>query len=329
MFYATSYPLAVALCVVTMFCWGSWGNTQKLAGDKWPYKLFYWDYVLGMVLFALVWGLTAGSTKGGDWSFVASLKAASTGNLGLAFLSGVVFNAANILLVVAISMVGLSIAFPVGCGLSLVLGTVFNYLVDPKGSPGFLFTGLALLAGAIVLSTLAGKRKEAAAGAKSEAAPKSNGKGVLVSLACGVLMACFYPLLARTLSGDFAAAAPEAGKLTPYSGFFVFSLGVLASTFGFNFVSPARYCRGGHLHLAGLLGGAIWALGTGINFVAAGAAGAAIAFGLGQGATLVAALWGILVWREFKGAPRACALLNALMIVTFVAGLGLLVKAGG
>ena len=121
MYFCDNYTLAVIFCIVTMLCWGSWGNTQKLAGKTWRYELFYWDYVIGVVLFALVSGLTAGSLGGGEWNFVTNLRQASVANLGSAFLGGIVFNAANILLAAAISIAGMSVAFPVGIGLALVL----------------------------------------------------------------------------------------------------------------------------------------------------------------------------------------------------------------
>ena len=338
MYYCSNYVLAVAFCVVTMFCWGSWGNTQKLAGKTWRYELFYWDYVIGVVLFALASGLTAGSWGGGEWSFVANLKQASASNLGSAFLGGIVFNAANILLAAAISIAGMSVAFPVGIGLALVLGVVVNYVGAPKGDATLLFCGVALIVAAILCNAFAYRLKSSAPGGGG--AGKSIAKGIVLSVVCGVLMAFFYRFVARTMDMDFAAAAPKAGMMTPYSAFFVFSLGIFASNFVFNAIAMRRpvsgepitekeYFKGGFpIHLVGVLGGLIWGLGNGINLVAAGKAGAAISYGLGQGATLVSALWGILVWKEFKGAPKKAGLLNFAMFVLVLAGLGLIVAAG-
>lgn len=338
MYYCSNYTLAVALCVVCMFCWGSWGNTQKLAGKTWRYELFYWDYVLGVVLFALVSGLTAGSFGGGEWGFIANLKQASAANLGSAFLGGIVFNAANILLAAAISIAGMSVAFPVGIGLALVLGVVVNYVGAPKGDPVMLFGGVALIVAAILCNAAAyGIKASTANDAKST---RGVGKGIALSVVCGVLMAFFYRFIARTMDMDFAAAAPQPGMMTPYSAFFVFAFGIFASNFVFNAIAMRRpvsgepitekeYFRGGFaIHLVGVLGGLIWGLGNGINLVAAGKAGAAISYGLGQGATLVSALWGILVWREFKGAPKKAAILNVSMFILFLFGLGLIIAAG-
>ena len=337
MLYVSNYALAVAMCVVTMFCWGSWGNTQKLAGKTWRYELFYWDYVIGVVLFALVSGLTAGSMgANADWGFLANLKQASAGNLGSAFLGGIVFNAANILLAAAISIAGMSVAFPIGIGLALVLGVIVNYIGAPKGDPALLFAGVGLIVVAILCNAFAYKIKQ------SNNSKQSNNllKGIVLSIVCGVLMAFFYRFIACTMDMDFAKAAPTAGMMTPYSAFFIFTLGIFASNFVFNAIAMRRpvsgapitekeYFKGGFpIHLVGVLGGLIWGLGNGINLVAAGRAGAAISYGLGQGATLVSALWGILIWREFAGAPKKAGYLNLAMFVLFLIGLGLIIKAG-
>ena len=337
MYYCDNYALAVFFCVITMFCWGSWGNTQKLAGKTWRYELFYWDYVIGVLLFALVSGLTAGSWGGGDWSFLANLKQASQSNLISAFFGGIVFNAANILLAAAISIAGMSVAFPVGIGLALVLGVFMNYLIDRKGDPTLLLMGVALIVVAILCNAFAYKIKD---GMVREKKSTNLRKGIGLSIICGVLMSFFYGFVARTMDMNFAAAAPTAGKMTPYSAFFVFTVGVFASTFLFNGIamrkpvtgepiSGREYFKGKlPVHLVGILGGLIWGLGNAINLVAAGKAGTAISYGLGQGATLVSALWGILVWREFAGAPKKANILNFVMFLLFLAGLGLIIKAG-
>ena len=337
MYFCDNYALAVVFCVVTMFCWGSWGNTQKLAGKTWRYELFYWDYVIGVVLFALVSGLTAGSFGANpDWGFVANLKQASAGNLGSAFLGGIVFNAANILLAAAISIAGMSVAFPVGIGLALVLGVVVNYIGAPKGDPVLLFGGVGLIVVAILCNAFAYKIKQ------SNSPKQSNNllKGIVLSVVCGVLMAFFYRFIACTMDMEFSKDAPATGMMTPYSAFFVFALGIFASNFIFNAIAMRRpvsgtpitekdYFKGGFtIHFVGILGGLIWGLGNGISLVAAGKAGAAISYGLGQGATLVSALWGILIWKEFRGAPKSAAVLNALMFVLFIGGLALIIQAG-
>jgi glucose uptake protein len=321
-----------------MLCWGSWGNTQKLAGKTWRFELFYWDYVLGLVLFALAAGFTAGSCGGGARSFAENLKSSSASQWVWPFLGGIVFNASNILLSAAIAVAGMSVAFPVGVGLALVGGTVANWFVDGKGNPYLIWTGLAVIVASIVCNALAFKAKQTASGGASDAS--SVKKGLFLAIFAGLLMSWFSPLVNRVVDMDFANPAPVDGRMTPYTAFFVFTLGVLASNFVFNTimmkkpvsgepVNGAEWFKGSPLvHFVGVLGGCIWATGTLLSFVTAGTAGAAIAYALGQGATLVSALWGILVWREFKGAPKSAGILNFSMIVLFLAGIALLIVAG-
>ncbi len=339
MYYCSTYALAVALCVVTMFCWGSWGNTQKLAGKTWRFEFFYWDYVIGLVLFALVAGLTLGSTKGDEWSFVANLKASCGKTWLWPFLAGIVFNASNILLSASIAVAGMSVAFPVGVGLALVGGTVANWFVDGKGNPYLIWSGLAFIVLSIICNALAFKAKSAS---QSSGDGSSVKKGLILATLAGLLMMWFSPLVNRVVDMSFmqGAVAPAAGKMTPYTAFFLFTLGVFVSNFLFNTIAMKKPVSGEPvkgadwfkgkfpIHLVGILGGSIWATGTLLSFVTAGTAGAAIAYALGQGATLVSALWGILVWKEFAGAPKKSAWLNLAMIILFVVGLAFLVKAG-
>lgn len=332
MFIVHDYTLAVVFCVITMLCWGSWGNTQKLAAKSWRYEYFYWDYVIGMVLLALVFAFTLGSFGSEGRGFLADLAQADASNLGSAFAGGVIFNAANILLSAAIALCGMSVAFPVGIGLALVLGVLVNYFGAAQGNPLFIFLGVGLIAVAIILNALAYKKMLAGSGTASR-------KGILTAIAAGVIMAFFYRFVAASMDlTDFAA--PAAGKLTPYTALVIFALGVLASNFIFNTiamkrpvqgepVSIAGYFKGNvKTHLVGMLGGAIWCVGQSFSLIASGKAGAAISYGLGQGATLVSALWGIYIWHEFRGAPKASQWLNAGMFLLFLIGLGLLIYAG-
>lgn len=332
MFIVQSYPLAIFFCFVTMLCWGSWGNTQKLAAKTWRYELFYWDYVIGLLLFSLLSAFTLGSFGVEGRSFLDDLMQADGRNLFSAFLGGVVFNASNILLAAAVALCGMSVAFPVGVGLALVLGVLINYFGAAKGDPLFIFLGVALIAAAIVMNGLAyrmartGKRKLTA-------------KGLLISVAAGTIMAFFYRFVASSMDLD-SFTAPAAGKMTPYTAVVVFAAGVFVSNFLFNTIAmkcpvegtpvrPSEYFGGTfRTHLVGMLGGAIWCLGESFSMIASGKAGAAISYGLGQGATLVSALWGILIWKEFREAPGASVLCNAGMFVLFLAGLGLLIYAG-
>ena len=341
MFYVSNYTFAVVLCVVCMFCWGSWGNTQKLAGKTWRYELFYWDYVVGLLLFSLAAGLTLGSCGENEkWGFAANLGASFGTSWLWPLCAGIVFNLSNILLSAAIAVAGMSVAFPVGVGLALVGGTVFNYYLAPAGKPfGLILAGLALIVVSIVCNALAFKAKQA--GGRADVSART-GLGLGLAIFAGLLMMWFSPLVNKVIDNTFAAEAPAAGLMTAYTAFFAFSIGVFLSNFLWNTIAmrkpvqgepildgARRYFAGSpRTHLVGVLGGCIWGLGTLLSFVTAGAASPAIAYALGQGATLVSALWGIFIWKEFAGAPRKSSVLNFAMFILFVAGLAVLIKAG-
>ena len=326
-----SYPIAIAMTIITMLCWGSWANTQKLASQKWPFQLFYWDYSIGMVLLTVVMAFTMGSTGDSGRSFLADLQQADNSALGTAFLGGVVFNISNILLVIAIDIAGLAVAFPLGVGLALVLGVGVNYIANPTGNPILIFVGVALIVVAMVLNATAYKRMPSDG-------KKNVNKGIIISIIAGLLMGIFYPIVVESMSGNFVT--PEVGKLTPYTALVLFSIGVFISNFVFNTIVMYKPLSGEKtnykeyfklgtpkLHLIGILGGVIWGIGMLFNVVASGVAGPAISYGLGQGATLVAALWGVFVWKEFKGAPKGTNIYIAFMFVAFVIGLGLIIAA--
>jgi glucose uptake protein len=331
MFIPQSYSLAIILCIVTMMCWGSWGNTQKLAGKSWRFELFYWDYVLGILLFSLLLGFTLGSNGENGRGFIEDICQADPGNILNAFLGGIIFNASNILLVAAMAIAGMAVAFPVGVGIALALGVIINYLFAPQGNAMWLFGGVALIVVAIIIDAIAYKKHSATL-------KKVSGKGIILSVAAGVLMSLFYRFVASSMVTSFEI--PEAGKLTPYSAIFFFATGVLISNFLFNYLIMKRpfdgdpltfrdYAKGSFgVHLTGILGGVIWNIGMAMSILASGKAGFAISYGLGQGATLIAALWGVFIWKEFKGASRSVNNLVLLMFLAYLAGLALLVYAG-
>lgn len=331
MFVLQSYAVAVAFCVVTMLCWGSWANTQKAAGSHWRFELFYWDYVFGVVLLMLLGAFTLGSTGGSEGrTFLADLRQADPGWLVSAAVGGVVFNAANILLVAAIDIAGMAVAFPVGIGLALVLGVLVNYWQQPTGQAGLLFAGVACVAVAIVLDAIAYRRLPGQG-------KQVSAKGLTLAVLCGVLMGFFYWFVARGMSARFDVLEP--GKLGPYTALLFFALGMLASNLVFNLfimrkpfngppLAAADYFRGtAWQHVLGILGGMIWGVGMSLSIIAAGQAGPSISYGLGQGATMVAALWGVFVWREFRTAPRGTGGLLALMFVAYFIGLALVIVA--
>ena len=337
MLIINSYSLAVVLCFVTMLCWGSWGNTQKLAAKSWRYELFYWDYVIGMVIFSLLIAFTAGSIGTGGRPFVQDLCQASWSSIGWVLLGAVVFNVSNILLSASISLAGLSVAFPLGVGLALVLGVLNNIVFHPKGNENvlLLFLGVALVVAAIVCNGVASGK----VGGDDRDASR-NRKGIILALLAGVIMSFFSALVYNGVDlTDFEC--PAQGMLTPYSAIVIFSVGVFLSNFIVNSIvmkhpfvgEPVAYRQyfAGDVktHLVGMLGGSVWCLGTALSYITAGKAGAAVSYALGQGAPLVAAIWGVFIWKEFKGAKKNVYALLAAMFCLFIGGLALIIVSGG
>ena len=339
MFIVNSYTLAVILCFVIMLCWGSWGNTQKLAAKSWRYELFYWDYVIGMVIFALILAFTAGSIGEAGRPFLADLKQASASSVLWILLGGIIFNASNILLSASTSIAGLSVAFPLGVGLALVLGVINNYRVavqqgSKTGNVVLLALGVALVVCAIICNGIAASRKGDSGISKAD-----QKKGIILALIAGIVMSFFSSFVMRAMdTANFVT--PAAGKVTPYTAIVLFTLGVLLSNFLFNTlvmrkpfvgepVSYSQYFKGNFkTHLVGMLGGAIWCLGTALSYITAEKAGPAVSYALGQGAPMVAAIWGVFIWKEFKGAKKGVYGLLALMFCLFIAGLACIVAAG-
>jgi glucose uptake protein len=355
MMLPSTYGVALFLAILTMICWGSWANTLKLAG-KWRFELYYFDYAIGVFLASLGAAFTFGSIQGTfvdstvlQLSVIDNLLIASKFKILEAFAAGIIFNLANMLLVAAIAVAGLAVAFPVGIGLALIVGTALSFFLRPAGNPWFILAGVFLVLLAIIVSALAhaqhaqGKPVHTPPAAptasrivhRPPAGPprKSAAKGIVLSLACGILMGLFYPLVEYSKQGDLG--------LGPYSAAVCFAVGVLLSTPFFNVVFmnvpvegppvPLRDYFAGtpKQHLLGLLGGIIWCTGAVSNFVAASAPpsvniGPAISYALGQGATLISTLWGLLVWREFAGATPSVRNKVILMLILFIAGLSLL-----
>lgn len=330
MFVLESYSIAVVFCIITMLAWGSWANTQKLTSGNWRFELYYWDYVIGIVLFALIFALTAGSFGNEGRPFLEDLMQGDWENIGSAFLGGVLFNVANILLVASITIAGMSVAFPVGIGLALVIGVIVNYIDAPLGNATLLFTGVGFIVLAMLLNAWA-------YGKLSASQEKVPTKGLVLAVVAGCLMGLFYKYVANSMFPDFST--PLEGKLSPYTAVFIFTLGILISNFLFNTVLMRRPFEGMPVgfkdyfkgiskdHLMGILGGVIWCIGMSFSILASGKAGPAISYGLGQGATVVAALWGIFIWKEFRGAPKGVPSVLNMMLVVYVLGLALIVYA--
>ena len=321
-----AYLTALMLTVLTMICWGSWTNVLKFA-KGWRFELLYYDYSIGVALAAAIAGLTYGSWGSDGLGFIADLRHAGNANILSAFAGGVVFNLSNILVVGAIAVAGMGVGFPIGVGLALVVGVIWNYVVNPQGNPWLLFIGVALVVGAIIVDAIAYRTFEAGKGADRKAA---TWKGIKLAVVGGILMGMFYPLVEIGKSGEQG--------LGPYAGGFVFALGILVSVFFYNIyfmrfpIAGPRLTFGDYLkgsawfHILGIVGGMVWITGSLTNFVAASApkelqVGPATSYAIGQGSTMVGALWGVLVWKEFAGGGAKVNRLLVLMFVLFMAGL--------
>ena len=328
MILVQNYALAVFLCFIAMICWGSWQNTQNLIGKSWRFELYYWDFAIGILLFALLMAFTFGSIGNEGRSFIPDLQQADPKNLISAAVGGFIWNVGTLLLVAAISIAGMSVAFPIGGGIGWVLGILINYIGKPEGSPVFLFGGTAFIVLAIIMSMQS--YKKLAANQK-----KPTFKGILLSFLAGLCIAFFYRFVASSLATDFTPE--EAGKISSYTAVVFFSLGALLCTALVNPFFMAKPVDGkpvkmsewfkgsSRTHLLGMLGGAIWCIGNSVSFMSVGAASPAISYGLSNSAPVVAAVWGIFVWKEFREAPKGTNTLLTLMFLFYFIGLTLIV----
>ena len=331
MYIVNSYSTAIIFTIITMLCWGSWANSQKIASKSWRFELFYWDYVIGIFILSVIMAFTLGSNGEKGMGFIESIKQAHPSNIVSAMIGGIIFNLSNILLVAAIAIAGMSLAFPLGVGLAMVLGVLINYIATPKGDAMLLFTGICIVTIAIVLDAMAYRRL-----AKSE--KRTPSKGIVLSVLAGFLMAWFFRFVASSISSNLEVS--EVGKLTPYSAFFFFVMGIIISNFLFNTylmkkpidgpsVTFKQYFSGDFKsHLSGIIGGMVWAIGTSLSLIAGDKAGYAISYGLGQGATMIGAFWGVFIWKEFRNSSKGTYQLLFMMFLLFIIGLGIIIYAG-
>ncbi len=328
-----NYTVAIVFFLMAMICWGSWANTQKMAAKNWRFELYYWDLSVGLLLFAILCALTLGSFGTGGRTFLTDIRQAEASSIVYAILGGVVWNLGNLLIVAAIAVAGLSVAFPIGGGIAWVLGILINYVLviidrgKPEGTPLLMFGGIAFIIAAIFLSMLSYRRL-------AKQTEKPSARGIILSVAAGLLIAFFYGLVIKSIDNGFVKGGT--GSLTPYTAVFFFSIGIFVSTFIFNpifmrypvqgvRVKMSEYWKGNFkTHLSGILGGFIWMLGMVMSFMAVGAADPAISYALSNAAPVVAILWGIFVWKEFKDAPEGTNRLLVFMFISYLIGLAMI-----
>lgn len=313
MFTPQTLGVALAMMITSAICWGSWANTYK-GVKNYRFELFYWDYAIGIFVISLILGHTMGSTGHDASSLVNNIHSAEVSNVVYALIGGALFNLANLLLVAAIDMAGLAVAFPVSIGIALVVGTVLSYVLQPKGNAGFLALGVIWALVAVILDGMA-------YGSLAATGRSVSRKSIVTCVVSGVLMGLWAPFMTHAMT--------HGRSLGPYSAAVFLTLGALLSCFIWNIYfmkhplvgEPVSLSGFFHAplsgHLLGLLGGFIWGVGTVFNLVAASLTGVAISYAIGQSAPMVAALWGILAWKEFKGSGSRAKLYLTLMFVFY------------
>jgi len=325
MFTPQSLSIALLMMITSAVCWGSWANTYK-GVKNYRFELFYWDYAIGIFVISLLLGHTMGSSGHNASSLINNIHSADVSNVVYALVGGALFNLANLLLVAAIAMAGLAVAFPVSIGIALVVGVVLSYVQQPKGNAAFLALGVACAFIAVVLD---GK----AYGSLASAGRTVSRKSLVTSVVSGVLMGLWAPFMTHAMT--------RGNSLGPYSAAIFLTLGALLSCFIWNIyfmrhplvgepVSFGAFFHGPSSgHILGLLGGFIWGIGTVFNLVAASFTGVAISYAIGQSAPMVAALWGILVWKEFEGSGSRAKLYLFLMFIFYALAILLVARANG
>ncbi len=331
MFTPNSLGIALFMMITSAICWGSWANTYK-GVKNYRFELFYWDYAIGIFLVSLILGHTMGSTGSHGLGLRENIHAAAGSDMLFAMLGGAIFNLANLLLVAAIDMAGLAIAFPVSIGIALVVGVISSYAQQPEGNA-------TLLAGGVVCALVAVVLDGKAYGSLASTGRSVSRKSIIICVASGVLMGLWAPFMTRTMPHEVNGAM--VGTLGPYAAAVFLTLGALLSCFIWNIYfmkhplvgEPVGF--GGFFrapasaHALGLLGGFIWGTGMVFNLVAASFTGVAISYAIGQSAPMVAALWGVFAWKEFAGAPAKAKLYLFLMFVFYCVGILLVAKANG
>ena len=332
MFVPASFATALLMTILCTCCWGSFANTFKLTRN-YRFELYYWDFGLGIFLISLVFAFTLGSSNGGLFSFVPNMRQADAILLFYAALGGFIFNIANVLLVAGIEMVGLAIAFPLSIGIALVEGTVLSYLMHPQGSAELLAAGVFMALIAVIFIGMAYS-------ARGTSGVVTSRKGTIVCVVSGLLMGVFAPAITKAMQGNHPdVSLVPIGALSPYTAAVFMTLGAFLCCFVFNpilmrrplvgapvsmfgyFTAPAEY------HMLGLLGGAVWGTGTVLNFVAGRFVGLPISYAIGQASPMIATLWGVLVWHEFRGARRKSWVYLAAMFISYLLALALIALA--
>ncbi len=328
MFTPHSLETALLMMIASAMFWGSWANTYKGARN-YRFELFYWDYAVGIFVISLILAFTMGSTGNDATSFLNNVRSAGPQNIVSAMIGGAIFNLANLLLVAGMDMIGIAVAFPLAIGIALVVGVVSSYALQPRGNAVLLGVGVICALVAVVMD---GKAYGSLVGAGKSASKKS----IVTCIVSGVLMGLWAPFMVRAMTH-----AQNGEALSPYSAAVFLTLGALLSCFIWNIYFMKKPLVGEPVnfsgffqttlsnHMLGLLGGFLWGAAMVFNLVAASFTGVAISYAIGQSAPMIAALWGVFVWKEFAGAPGKAKMYLAGMFAFYCLAIFLVARANG
>jgi glucose uptake protein len=339
----TTWLSAFLFLVLALICLGSWANTFKATGSRWRFELFSIDFAVGALLVALIAAYTFG-TLGADLGFSDRMLVAGRTNQALGLVAGALFALGNMLLLAAVSLLGMSAAFPLCIGSAVVVAALFALFQFGSAQGLWLIGGLTLLVCAVVLDIFAIRRHKnliraasARTGAKRPNKKASmSTRGIVVGIISGVVLGCFSPLLQRSFRGDFG--------LGPYAGLLLVTIALLVSTVVLNlyFMNIAisgepigfnAYFTGlPHQHFLGFAGGAIWALGMLAEGLAISAPASIdldprLVTILPLASVLLAVFWGFVKWKEYPGTAKALLVVSAVVFLGGVVLVGLALTA--
>jgi glucose uptake protein len=345
MIFPSSDLASFLVLVFSMICWGSWANTQKLVRPR-RFELYYYDFIFGFLAAAVLAAFTFGSLNTSELSFQENFLITAYRNMAWAVAAGMVFGIGNIFLLATVSISGLAVAFPVALGTAVVVGTAWNLVTGAQNSAMLAILGVLLVLIAVVIVAFAyGNHLDRLLAARTNTAlrpdprlqrpPKSPSaaQAVILGVISGFAFGFVRPLtdLARETDNG---VAPYGLALLLGAG--MLAMAVLLTPFFFNFPVAGEplglrhlFSGSGMQHFYGFIGGVLAGAAVLGAFVVAAAPATArvtpgITYALMQGGTLLAALWGLLVWREFKSADLRVRTMFAVLLIVFALGIGML-----
>jgi glucose uptake protein len=346
-----SATFTLILLILSLLCLGSWANTLKMAGSRWRFELYYYDFAIGATFAAVLAAFTFGSLGLDGFTVFDDLSLAGKRQEAFAFAAGLIFNLGNLLIVAAISLAGMSVTFPVAFGVAAIVSAVMGNYLHPAGNALLVYAGCASMLAAVIFSITAWRKLRASKVAAAAAAAEQNApakappsraknakkkqtarKSMVLAVIGGILMGSFFPLVGWAEEGE--------NGIGPYTVTLLFGLAIAFSTFVYNLFFMNLPVQGGPVeareyfngrvrqHLAGIAGGVVWIAGTAAALVAgkaeAAAAQPAVTTAATYGVPLVGALWGVFAWKEFSDSDSNIKVLLGAMFALLAIGIAVL-----